>query len=319
MTERETKISIIIPVHNAERHLGACLDSCLVQSLPAIEIICVNDASDDDSARILADYSARDERIRTMTFQKNRGTLEARRAAVNVARGDYALFVDADDVLKPTACDRLWRSSGGRDFLLFSLEAFAEDDAAARERAALFNARKISTVERELEAEECLTELFVREAAPLGLAGKLLRTRLIHSGYSKVPSGYCVCGEDGLVVLASLMDGAKGYCIPDRLYGYRLGSGISTSEKWSYKRRLQWLRSGRFCAQVLSSYKRFFPSNLLWSGIMRCLVKRAELIAWCDADFSTRMRLSLDKYALWLFSIMRRLMEWTRRAQTSIG
>ena len=59
----DIKVSIIIPVHNAEKYLNKCLDSVINQTLQNIEIICINDDSTDNSSKILESYSKKDNRL----------------------------------------------------------------------------------------------------------------------------------------------------------------------------------------------------------------------------------------------------------------
>ena len=89
-------VSIIIPVYNTEKYLRRCLDSVCSQTLKDIEIICVDDGSTDGSAAILAEYAARDPRIKVIT-QKNAGAGAARNVGIEVATGEYVGFVDSDD------------------------------------------------------------------------------------------------------------------------------------------------------------------------------------------------------------------------------
>lgn len=91
------KVSVIIPVYNVEAYLRECLDSVLNQTLRDIEIICVDDGSTDGSAAILAEYAARDSRVRIVT-QKNAGAGAARNAGLALAKGEWLSFLDADDV-----------------------------------------------------------------------------------------------------------------------------------------------------------------------------------------------------------------------------
>lgn len=90
------KISIIIPIYNAEQYLEQCLESVINQSLKEIEIICVNDGSIDNSLRILEKYSRKDNRI-IIINQENEGSSKARNKALEVARGEYCLNIDSDD------------------------------------------------------------------------------------------------------------------------------------------------------------------------------------------------------------------------------
>ena len=71
------KISVIIPVYNAQEYLSECLDSVLSQTLSDIEIICINDGSTDNSLEILKEYAKKDERIKIIN-QRNKGVSVAR-------------------------------------------------------------------------------------------------------------------------------------------------------------------------------------------------------------------------------------------------
>ncbi len=97
-----SQVSIIIPVYKVEKYLARCLDSILAQSESDFEVICVNDGSPDRSGEILADYAARDSRIKVLT-QPNKGQSAARNAGLAVATGDWIMFVDSDDWLPPDA------------------------------------------------------------------------------------------------------------------------------------------------------------------------------------------------------------------------
>ena len=90
------KASVIIPVHNSERFLSECLDSLLIQTVPDIEIICIDDGSTDSSAAILSEYAKRDERVRAI-FQEQSGAGAARNVGIENAAGDWLFFLDSDD------------------------------------------------------------------------------------------------------------------------------------------------------------------------------------------------------------------------------
>ncbi len=92
------KISVIVPIYNVEKYLGACLDSIIAQTFSDIEIICVNDGSTDCSADILADYAQKEHRIKIIN-QENKGLSGARNSGIKIATGEYICFVDSDDRL----------------------------------------------------------------------------------------------------------------------------------------------------------------------------------------------------------------------------
>ena len=104
------KISVIIPVYNAENFIAGCLESLAKQTLQEIEIICVNDGSSDNSLNILETFARKDERIKIIT-QKNQGVSAARNAGINLARGEFIGFVDADDRVNPDFYEKLYNSA----------------------------------------------------------------------------------------------------------------------------------------------------------------------------------------------------------------
>lgn len=107
MSGKEVKISIIIPVYNTEKYLKQCLDSVINQTLKNIEIICVNDGSEDNSIEILNDYAKKDRRIRIIN-KKNEGLVAARKTGVLEAKGCYIGYVDSDDWIEPEMYENLY-------------------------------------------------------------------------------------------------------------------------------------------------------------------------------------------------------------------
>lgn len=104
------KISIIIPVYNVAQYLSRCLDSILSQTLVEIEIICIDDFSNDGSQAILDHYAVNDPRIIVVRHSGNKGILMARKSGVRIASGEFILFVDSDDSIEPTACEILYQA-----------------------------------------------------------------------------------------------------------------------------------------------------------------------------------------------------------------
>lgn len=95
-SDNSIAVSVIIPVYNAAPYLKKCLDSVLSQTLENIEVICIDDGSEDESLKILNDYADKDERMIVLT-QTNAGGGAARNKGLDMARGEYLLFLDADD------------------------------------------------------------------------------------------------------------------------------------------------------------------------------------------------------------------------------
>lgn len=93
---RENLISVIIPVYNTDEYLPRCLDSILNNTYRELEVICINDGSQDNSLEVLNGYAAKDSRVKVIN-QENAGVSAARNRGLDEATGEYIAFVDSDD------------------------------------------------------------------------------------------------------------------------------------------------------------------------------------------------------------------------------
>lgn len=118
--------SVIIPVYNVEQYLRDCMESILNQSFSDWEAVCVNDGSTDGSEAILEDYASKDSRVHIIA-QPNRGLSAARNVGMDVAKGDYVLFLDSDDWLETNALETLANALNGEDLLCFLGKRFFEE------------------------------------------------------------------------------------------------------------------------------------------------------------------------------------------------
>lgn len=105
---KNVKVSVIIPVYNAEKYLEKCLDSVTRQTLSEMEIICVDDGSADSSLEILERYAASDPRI-LIKRQQNLFAGAARNNGMDTAKGKYLVFWDSDDYFEKNALETLYR------------------------------------------------------------------------------------------------------------------------------------------------------------------------------------------------------------------
>lgn len=101
----EHRISIIIPNYNGAAHLRTCLDSVLNQTYKNIEVIVIDDASEDQSRDIIQEYVKRDMRVRDILKTTNEGVSLARNDGLDAASGAYILFVDGDDWIDEKTCE----------------------------------------------------------------------------------------------------------------------------------------------------------------------------------------------------------------------
>jgi glycosyltransferase involved in cell wall biosynthesis len=103
MKQKKTNplVSVIIPAYNAGKYLGEAIDSILSQTYNNIEVIIINDASKDDTLKIAEDYKRKDKRIAVYNNKTNLGIGKNRALGIELAKGDYICWQDADDISLP--------------------------------------------------------------------------------------------------------------------------------------------------------------------------------------------------------------------------
>lgn len=111
---KQIKVSVIMPIYNADEYLRPALDSVIDQTLREIEIICVDDGSTDGSLEILKEYQNKDDRIRIVT-ETNAGPALARNNGIRRARGEYISFLDADDFIELDMLEQLYNEAKAND------------------------------------------------------------------------------------------------------------------------------------------------------------------------------------------------------------
>ena len=108
------KVSVIVPVYQAEKYLPICLTSLINQTLDDYEIILVNDGSTDQSLTIINHFKSQSDKIKLIN-QENQGIIEAKKNGLKEARGEYILFMDNDDWLDHEALLKLYQHAKQTD------------------------------------------------------------------------------------------------------------------------------------------------------------------------------------------------------------
>lgn len=100
------KISIIVPVYNAEKYLHRCIDSILNQTFTDFEVLLINDGSTDSSGSICDEYAKKDSRVRVF-HKENGGVSSARQLGIEHCKGEYSIHIDSDDWIEPEMLELL--------------------------------------------------------------------------------------------------------------------------------------------------------------------------------------------------------------------
>lgn len=215
-----SKISIIVPVYNAESSINRTLDSLLSQTYRDLEIICVDDGSSDNSLQLL------NQRAKSCSFlhiihQPNQGVSIARNAGIDIASGNVIMFVDADDVLVPHACERVnqvFESTGAEVFTFgFSCEP-AELTPLGMERELTPPCKSYDTFEPTL--------LFQDKARPY-ICRTAVSRNLIEREHIRFEPGITL-GEDQIIYFLLYPLSKKTILSPEQLWRYQMNHDSAT-------------------------------------------------------------------------------------------
>lgn len=103
------EISVIVPVYNCEKYIGKCIGSVLNQTFKDLELILIDDGSNDLSGKICDEFKLKDQRVKVI-HEKNSGVSIARNVGINIAKGKFIGFVDSDDYLAPDMYETLYKN-----------------------------------------------------------------------------------------------------------------------------------------------------------------------------------------------------------------
>lgn len=125
------KVSVIVPVYNAEQYIDRCMECLLAQTLKDIEIIAVNDKSTDESGKILDEWKKKyPDIINVIHSDANRGPGGARNLGVSLAAGEYTGFMDCDDVIENTMYEKLFTAAKSDDCDIVDCAYYEEKSGA---------------------------------------------------------------------------------------------------------------------------------------------------------------------------------------------
>lgn len=123
------KVTIALSVYNVADYVRASLDCILTQTFSDFELLCIDDASTDDTWAILQEYAAKDNRIRLFRQEKNQGLSVSRNLAIKEAKGEYLLMLDGDDLFAPDMVEKAYTKAKetGADMVLWDYISFYDE------------------------------------------------------------------------------------------------------------------------------------------------------------------------------------------------
>ena len=218
-------ITVIVPVYRVEDYLPRCVDSILGQTYEKLEVILVDDGSDDACPQICDDYARRDARVQVI-HQKNKGISEARNAGIDRSTGELLTFVDSDDHLHSRMIEILYEQLCAHDAdiavceieRVFSLER-VEKPLSAVSAAVYSGLEAIASFYPGLQMHRIMTpcKLFVR---------KIFDNNRFRPGV--------IC-EDNYIIHHLYFTAQKVVFIDQKLYYYSVRSGSIMHSAYNLK------------------------------------------------------------------------------------
>ena len=217
----KTKVSVIVPIFNAEKTLHSCVESILAQSYRNLEIILVNDGSTDGSLEICKKFVDVDNRVIVIN-KINGGVSSARNSGLKVANGDFIQFVDADDTMQPNMTEKLVESifETSADIVVCGYNRIGAKSVTTKQPKDAFYSDPLAF-------KDAFVELY-KGAFFNAPWNKLYRRDKIKTLFDENIS----MGEDLLFNLAYFSNCDKISIISDNLYNYNVASQVSLAGKY---------------------------------------------------------------------------------------
>lgn len=213
------KISVIVPIYNAEKTIRKCVDSLLAQTFQDFEILLIDDGSPDQCGAICDEYAKLDSRVRVI-HQENQGVSAARQCGMDNAQGEYTIHTDPDDWVEPNMLEELYKKA-------------KEDDADMVICDFYINTYKgqkyIKQQPSSLDRKVVLRELFTRLHG--SCCNKLIRLESFKRNKVRFPNGINFC-EDLYVNTAMLLSDIRVSYLNKAFYHYEKNNSDSLSRRY---------------------------------------------------------------------------------------
>lgn len=304
------KISVIVPIYKVEKYLNRCIESIINQTYTNLEVILVDDGSPDNCPQICDEYAQIDERVKVI-HKKNGGLSDARNAGLDIATGDYIVFIDSDDYIELNMIESMMDNmlENDTDLVVCNIRYVFDD----REYV------KYSKPDRILDKYEAMKE-YIKDGIVQAVAwNKLYKKNIIGNMRYKVGK----TNEDEFFTYKVINNSQKIYYNSNAFYNY-LQRGSSIMGKYSIKRldgveasyeRLNFMKENypelyveekrNFFNLCIYSYQMILKDKqidrdkngrkILYNYIKNLKFNKHELATYC---FKDKMRILMSKISL---------------------
>ena len=255
------KISIIIPIYNAQQYLDHTIESVLNQTFTSFELILVNDGSTDESERICKKWKKQDDRIKYI-YQSNSGVTAARAKGLSVASGVWVMFCDSDDLLPNNSFELLMMNSEyDYDIIIGNIKNFSDENSIEKD---IRDENLITVFDNICFIKQLLNSTGLLFSSP---CAKLYKHCLFNKDILSIPKSI-VRGEDFIMNFRYAMYACRVCYINNYVYYYRQHAQSAIHifhTTWEYEKN--------FLKILLSTIQNEPVFNMLKPDIMRCVIR----------------------------------------------
>lgn len=239
------KISVVIPLYNAEPYIGRCLDSVLRQSYKNIEIVIVDDASTDASLSVVQRYQTQNPSVTIISHKQNKGAMMSRKDGYTAATGECLMFVDADDTLPldAVACLVAKQQETNADIVAGNVEKIYVD--GHKERLV----ENLPTHATGVDMLEALLDEKVRRC----LWGRLYRTSLFHE-HLLINLDNMTIYEDACLLHQVVVNAHVIVTVDDTVYQYNENMSSVTHRVYGIQQIESIIMANKIIADVCQPY-----------------------------------------------------------------
>jgi succinoglycan biosynthesis protein ExoO len=277
MTTGTCCVSVLLPTYNSAPTLRRAATSALDQDLRDLEVLIVDDASQDATGRVAGELAAADSRVRVITLPQNRGKPFAMNRATAEARGRWIAVLDADDWYAPERLSALIRCAEQRQVELVADNQFLYDDGADQVVKTAFPAE---SSDRPLDKAAFIAGSDPYSDFDFGMLKPVVRTEFVRAtGLSYHENAKL--SEDFLYMLEFLAKGGRGWLAAKPMYYWSQAFG-TISRRWTETGAGRWrynfLSAAAANAEVLSTMQRAGESEL--ATLLQQRIRAFERLHW---------------------------------------
>ena len=274
-------ISVIIPVYNAAEYINDCMQSVLCQTYSCLEVLLVDDGSQDRSKELCEVWCGKDSRVQLLS-QDHRGVSSARNMGIRGAKGKYIFFIDSDDMIHPQLLRTLYNLLEKTHAMIAS-EAFFSDQTEITEKkrdVCEIHARDYGYMTNEAAIQKLVC--WDREASLDVIGGKMILREALQGVLFKEDINY---GEDTLFLYQLIAKGADAVVLKKDWYFYRkhIGGGGGQND----------IRSSISACKQRYAVKRYICRNETRNGRIQNAVQCEAgnihtMISWYESGWERR-------------------------------